>query len=154
MNDALDRRLDNLLKNHSNGEPYTGSRPGDRKTPEEIRRQRRKGWVDFHPEDYCHLCGHRFVPWHGPEFHEMTRTPNNGIICARCYMLAMPEPERGTVWIVTRRQNGHPQTALDRLASLLRHVSDLGDDAERVASCILTATPPDGWLPDSGGDAA
>lgn len=25
----------------------------------EIVRQRESGWPDFHPEDYCHWCGHR-----------------------------------------------------------------------------------------------
>lgn len=28
-------------------------------TLDEIAEQRSLGWPDFHPEDYCHRCGHR-----------------------------------------------------------------------------------------------
>lgn len=31
--------------------------------PDEIPRQRARGWPDFHPEDFCHRCGHRNPVW-------------------------------------------------------------------------------------------
>ena len=32
--------------------------------PEEIVRQRSLKWPDFHPEDFCHRCGHRNITWY------------------------------------------------------------------------------------------
>lgn len=32
-------------------------------TPEQILDQRRRGWPDFHPEDYCHRCGRPNLVW-------------------------------------------------------------------------------------------
>jgi hypothetical protein len=29
----------------------------------QIAEQRAKGWPDFHPEDYCHRCGHPNMCW-------------------------------------------------------------------------------------------
>ena len=31
--------------------------------PTEIPAQRAKGWPDFHPETFCHRCGHRNMNW-------------------------------------------------------------------------------------------
>ena len=31
--------------------------------PSEIPAQRAKGWPDFHPETFCHRCGHRNMNW-------------------------------------------------------------------------------------------
>ena len=69
-----------------------------RVTIEEIDEQRRKGWTDFHPEDYCHRCGNRNIPsWHvdsdrfntalGPYLTQ----PYNGIICPTCFVLLHEE---------------------------------------------------------------
>ena len=32
--------------------------------PKLIVEQRAKGWVDFHPEDFCHRCGNRNPVWY------------------------------------------------------------------------------------------
>jgi hypothetical protein len=58
----------------------------------EIDEQRRLGWPDFHPEDYCHRCGGINVPsWSvdsdrfnaalGPYLEQ----PYNGIVCPGCF---------------------------------------------------------------------
>lgn len=61
----------------------------------EIDEQRKKGWPDFGPEDYCHRCGGRNVrSWSidsdrfnaafgPPESH-----PYQGIVCPGCFVEA------------------------------------------------------------------
>lgn len=52
--------------------------------PDEIPKQRERGWPDFHPEDFCHRCGHRNPVWSvdGPwPFSKLEDT----ILCPSCY---------------------------------------------------------------------
>jgi hypothetical protein len=37
--------------------------PKVRITQAELDSQRRKGWPDFHPEDFCHRCGGPNISW-------------------------------------------------------------------------------------------
>lgn len=108
----------------------------DHVDPEEIKRQRTLGWPDFHPEDYCHRCGRRNIKaWTATEWRELTGS-NAGILCPVCFTDHDPD----AIWMLRRWQ---PPSA-DRvtlLATLLRNVTNLGDDAERVARCIINA----GW---------
>ena len=72
----------------------------------EIDKQRQKGWVDFHPEDFCHRCGVRNVKawwieslvWNavmrGSSGKENEKW--QGIICPQCFTElfedAFPDP--------------------------------------------------------------
>lgn len=63
-------------------------------TLDEINEQRKRGWPDFHPEDYCHRCGGRNRSWfvdsdrfnaaYGPPDEH----PHNGIVCPGCFIEA------------------------------------------------------------------
>jgi hypothetical protein len=52
---------------------------------EAISRQRARGWVDFHPEDFCHQCGRRFHYWHAPDWYDV-QDGALGIICPVCFI--------------------------------------------------------------------
>lgn len=99
---------------------------------EEIARQRLLGWPDFHPEAYCHKCGHRNIrAWFSPEWVQLTGT-NSGILCPACFADLDPE----AIWCVTRHLSPDDDRVAD-LTELFHAVTDLGDDAERVARCVL-----------------
>jgi len=61
----------------------------------QIDEQRAKGWPDFHPEDYCHRCGHPNMCWFissefwnpvmRPTWHATTTWRWNEIICPQCF---------------------------------------------------------------------
>jgi hypothetical protein len=100
-------------------------------TIDEIDRQRSLGWPDFHPEDYCHRCGRPNPVWHSPEWVEVTGS-HSDILCPVCFAGLVP----GAIWKWTRlvAPNADRTAAL---AANLRMVTDLGDDAGRVARCVL-----------------
>ena len=60
-------------------------------TPAEILRQRENGWPDFHPETFCHHCGHRNAPswWTDAEaWNLVTADLPRGvmeILCPSCF---------------------------------------------------------------------
>ena len=54
-------------------------------TPAEIVRQRQIGWVDFHPEDFCHVCGHRNPCWSTGGDWDVVFPGHNGIVCPTCF---------------------------------------------------------------------
>ena len=55
--------------------------------PSEIVRQRRLGWPDFHPEDFCHICGRRNPVWSAPaaDWSEVHGDGHAGIYCPSCF---------------------------------------------------------------------
>jgi len=58
--------------------------------PEEILRQRALKWPDFHPERFCHRCGHRNANWwtDGDLFKAATQDRERGeleILCPSCF---------------------------------------------------------------------
>lgn len=61
-------------------------------TLQEIKEQRAKGWIDFHPEDYCHRCGGKNVEsWWVDSDRWQAAFPNgdaeyNGIVCPGCFV--------------------------------------------------------------------
>lgn len=56
-------------------------------TPAEIVRQRQLGWPDFHPEDFCHICGHRNPIWSAPaEDWSTVIDGHGGIFCPSCWV--------------------------------------------------------------------
>lgn len=102
-----------------------------------IASQRARGWPDFHPEDYCHRCGRPNPIWSSPEWPELVgghggNDRHPGVLCPTCYMLTYPEHG----WKVTR-QDWPTDEQIDRLTAVLATVSGLGDDAGRVARCII-----------------
>lgn len=101
---------------------------------EAITEQRAKGWPDFHPEDFCHRCGRRNIKaWFSPEWPALVGS-HSGILCPQCFA----DHDRDAVWMLTRWHK--PDADHESiLAAFLRSVSTLGDDAERVASCLLSA---------------
>lgn len=54
--------------------------------PSEIVRQRQLGWPDFHPEDFCHICGRRNPVWSAPpaEWNALV-DGHGGIFCPSCF---------------------------------------------------------------------
>lgn len=57
---------------------------------EEIVRQRALGWPDFHPEDYCHLCGGVNPSWWVDSDRFNTAFPDEPhiIVCPGCFTVA------------------------------------------------------------------
>lgn len=60
---------------------------------EEIKRQRELGWPDFHPEDYCHICGSPNISWVADLEDWLTATSKwasetgrEGICCPSCFL--------------------------------------------------------------------
>lgn len=99
-----------------------------------ITNQREKGWVDFHPEDYCHECGRPNIKaWYSPEWVALVGG-HSGILCPPCFAAKDPD----AIWMVTRWT---PTVEAERLQleTILRWCSSLGDDAARVAGCVLDA---------------
>ena len=63
-------------------------------TLEYIDEQRRDGWPDIHPEDFCHRCGGRNISWHidSDVWNAVMRPEGpdspwrwNEIICPACF---------------------------------------------------------------------
>jgi hypothetical protein len=105
--------------------------------PQEIVAQRAKGWPDFHPEAYCHRCGRRNIrAWYSPEWAVLTGG-FDGILCPVC----LADYDTGAIWKLTRSVELDVDRTGD-LAALLRVVTSLGDDAERVARCVLNYLDP------------
>lgn len=56
--------------------------------------QRAKGWPDFHPEDFCHICGQRNPVWHAQDdaweavHPEAVGSDGGGICCPSCFAVA------------------------------------------------------------------
>jgi hypothetical protein len=77
--------------------------------PGEIHRQRSLGWPDFHPEDFCHRCGHRNIVWYAnpDDWALATAELPRGvleILCPSCFVTlreAAQPTGRGFGWHVT-----------------------------------------------------
>lgn len=68
-------------------------------TPELIDEQRAKGWVDFHPEDYCHRCGNPNVSswWVDPYEWKLVYPDESPIVCPPCFVAAWEKAAGGRV---------------------------------------------------------
>lgn len=103
-------------------------------------------WGDFHPENFCWECGHRNPIWFSPEWHWIHGGVNRGqgeggITCPNCFMLEADRCEQAggkLTWMVTPFKRDDAEERRD-LALLLDEVASLGDDSDRIASCILNA---------------
>ena len=106
--------------------------------PATIPAQRAAGWPDFHPEDYCHQCGRPNIrSWHAPEWVQLTGSDGN-ILCPVCFAAL----DSNAIWCLRRHVD--PMTdQVARLAALLDAVGGAkGEDAERVARCVLDFIGP------------
>ena len=67
-----------------------GPKGADQVTPDDIIEQRKKGWVDFDPEDYCHRCGRPNISWFvdSPLWNsaDIEGEIPSGIICPQCFV--------------------------------------------------------------------
>ena len=69
--------------------------------PSTIVEQRRLGWPDFHPEDFCHVCGHRNPVWFAPAVDWVAAVDGHaGIFCPSCFarIYAGANPEDRPIW--------------------------------------------------------
>jgi hypothetical protein len=78
-------------------------------TPDEIARERERGWVNFHPEDFCHRCGQRNPGWwvdfeHWKEATHMLGRGSVSIVCPTCFIF---------LWEKATGQQAHWQLVLD-----------------------------------------
>lgn len=78
----------------------------DRETVEDIREQRRQGWPDFHPEDYCHRCGRPNVDsWYvDPELWRQAVSQGDlyTVLCPQCFTKAWEEMAGQSVtWVLS-----------------------------------------------------
>jgi hypothetical protein len=59
--------------------------------PAEIARQRRLGWPEIHPEDFCHRCGNRNLSWYVDSdlWNRVMRGPDgddrHNVVCPPCF---------------------------------------------------------------------
>lgn len=77
--------------------------------------QRAKGWTDFHPEDFCHRCGHPNVSWYidSLTWNQVMRGGDEWawgawaeIICIPCFIELAELHYGGGVWRVVRDEAG------------------------------------------------
>jgi hypothetical protein len=79
-------------------------------TLDELADQHEAGWVDFHPEDFCHRCGNRNVSWAADSDVWGSvmggDDPWHGIICMPCFteLRALVHGESG--WSIVYDENG------------------------------------------------
>ncbi len=74
-------------------------------TAADIARQRDLAWRDWHPEDFCHRCGHPNVkPWSvdpkiwAEVFPQGVSDPWEGIICPQCFVELAEVGHVSTTW--------------------------------------------------------
>ena len=88
---------------------------------EDITTQRAAGWPDFHPEDFCHRCGHKNVSWYidGSTWADVMRSGDplswgrwQEIICIPCFIELAEERAGGCAWRITRDEHGSESLAL------------------------------------------
>jgi hypothetical protein len=80
-------------------EPSDFIQPWPRIHQAQLDAARRNGWVDFHPEHFCHRCGNRNISWHvdSAVWNRVMR-PNGEdgrwgeIICPTCFVDLAGEP--------------------------------------------------------------
>ena len=79
-------------------------------TPGYIQSQREHGWLDIHPEDFCHRCGTRNMLWYATRDDWdaatsawATETGREGICCPQCFAeLHKEQTGESTIWGLTR----------------------------------------------------
>ncbi len=57
---------------------------------QQIEEERRLGWVNFHPEDYCHRCGRPNISWYvsNDEWSLAVDVIIPLILCPQCFVAA------------------------------------------------------------------
>ena len=78
----------------------------------ELDQQHQRGWVDYHPEDFCHRCGNRNISWaveHRLWAGVMERgggDPWHGIVCIPCFIELHEVVLGEATWHLAYDQNG------------------------------------------------
>jgi len=81
----------------------------------DIAAQRSSGWPDFHPEDFCHRCGHQNTSWRidSDAWNPVMRGGDadgwgrwQEIICIPCFIELAEEHHGARVWRVARDEFG------------------------------------------------
>jgi len=80
----------------------------------DIAAQRDSGWPDFHPEDFCHRCGHQNVSWYidSDAWNPVMRGGNvdgwewQEIICIPCFIELAEDHHGACAWRVARDECG------------------------------------------------
>ena len=79
---------------------------GLRVTPERIEEERSLGWVNFHPEDFCHRCGRPNISWYVDSEEWELMDDVASILCPQCFV---------TVWSYKTGFSGSWELRLDPL---------------------------------------
>jgi hypothetical protein len=83
-----------------------------RTTRKELEEQRRKGWTEFHPEDFCHLCFHANMgswsidsaTWNEANVEQFCQS---GIVCPMCFAaIYTAETGKQVGWQLAIRNDG------------------------------------------------
>ncbi len=88
--------------------------------PDDIIAERANGWVNFHPEDFCHRCGQRNVhAWHidSAVWNSVVGGPVDseweGIVCPQCFTELHEQVHgRTSIWELRHVQYGAARAAL------------------------------------------
>lgn len=133
----------------------------ERVDPEWIKAQRKQGWPDMHPEDYCHRCGNQNPMWCTDRDTWLTATEawatetgREGICCFDC--LAQMMPGKPPIWWIVplpwiaqhdaeRNEELTAKAEAERdaiLAELHQLHEELGN---RAAECVLDVTKRTHW---------
>lgn len=68
-------------------ENFYGKSRQEAVTPEYIKEQRRLGWPDIHPEDYCHECGRPNICWFAQnDLWNQVMDDRGSIVCPICFV--------------------------------------------------------------------
>lgn len=93
--------------------------------PSDIVQQRQLGWPDFHPEDFCHVCGRRNPVWSAPAADwDAVINGHGGIFCPSCFAdLYDSTQTRPALWQFSTIRPGVP-LSVDQLDARLGEVID------------------------------
>lgn len=94
-----------------------------------LRDERDNGDSDGTPDEkVCGRCGGANPNWFAPDWFDVVGS-TRGILCPNCFMAINPH----TLFMVQQ----HTAPNASRLTAFLQQITDLGDDAPRVATCVL-----------------
>lgn len=104
--------------------------------PHEIVIQRERGWVDFHPETYCHRCGQRNLKaWYTDNsLWNQVMGDYRGIVCPQCFTELYEEASAGNygIWnLKLELQTDEPSEVAAQDGSADEYVVKISRSAER-----------------------
>jgi len=115
--------------------------------PSEIVRQRQIGWRDFHPEDFCHICGRRNPVWFAPAVDwDAVVDGHGGIFCPSCFtgLYAAATGNDRAVWEFRTFTPAEPAPSGLESGEIVAVPADLRNDPDGVQwECYFAGY----WLP-------